>query len=496
MEDKDKDKCLPINDVQDLVLEEDSGKRQEMLNSLCIKYQMKQVRILKQLQDMLGEEEYRKRFVDDGIEREKEKVKEEIGAKINAVDMKQAVEEEIEKIEEAKEKTEVQKKIEEENIEEKRNVHFEDLKFCKIKRSSKKPFEPNWPNKPYTWDEIQEHIRSEENFGVLCGYEGLIIVDADKPEFRDFIQKELPKTFTVQTGGDTGGMHFYYICPQVKKKIVLQVAKEDKHFGEVQSWGAQCVGPGSIHVKTGRKYKIIEENGRMIPELDYEKLLAAIKPFSEDIKEKEARTMEELQKLKRDQVDKYGESDINTISILSVINDAGFKKATNGEFFGGNPWHGSRTGMNFWVNPSKNLAFCFRCSAGINIAQAIALNEGIIHTCSDKLTNDQFFRVLEIAYNKYGLKKTEVEYTDGSWIKKIVNKLKISELATEFGLNKCRDCSQELKFDDRVGRFTCNCGNHGNLVDITELWIKDIKRKKEEEELKEKQKKEEEKKDG
>jgi len=351
-------------------------------------------------------------------------------------------------------------------------VNFKDLRFCKIKKGTKKPYELNWPNKPYTWTEIQEHIKTEVNYGVLCGYEGLIIIDADTAELKEAVEKQLPKTFSVLTGGEVGGMHFYYICPEIKKKIVLQVAQEDKHYGEVQSWGAQCVGPGSIHIKTGRKYKIIEENNGFITELDYETLLSVIKPFSESIREKEQKSIEELKNLKREQNEKYGESDINTISILNVINTTGFKKATNGEIYGTNPWHGSRTGMNFWINPSKNLAFCFRCNSGINIAQAIALNKGVISSCSDKLNNDQFFRVLEYAYEEYGLKKKKIEYADGTWIKKVVDKLKVSELATEFGLANCWSCKNSLKFENDIGLFSCVCGNHGNIVDITERWIK------------------------
>jgi hypothetical protein len=361
------------------------------------------------------------------------------------------------------------------------------LRFCKIRRGTKKPFEIDWPNKPYSWAEIQEHIANECNYGVLCGYEGLIIVDADTQELKEAVEKSLPKTFTVKTGGDSGGMHFYYICPEVEKKIVLQIAQEDKHYGEVQSWGAQCVGPGSIHVKTGRKYEIMESNNEQITAIDYETLLSVIKPFSEVIKEKENKSIEELKNLKREQSEKYGESDINTISIISVINTAGFKKAANGEIYGANPWHGSRTGMNFWINPSKNLAHCFRCNAGLNIAQAIALNEGIISSCSDKLNTEQFFRVLEYAYEKYHLKKRKIEYTDGSWIKKVVEKLKISELAAEFDLMSCWTCGGALKFEDDVGTYSCVCGNRGNIVDVTEKWIERKMEEKEEEEEEEKE---------
>ena len=119
-------------------------------------------------------------------------------------------------------------------------VSFKDLRFCKIRKATKKPFEEDWPNKPYTWDEIQEHIQKEQNYGVLCGYEGLIVIDADSQEVRDAVDKELPPTFKVETGSK--GFHYYNICKDIKKKIVLQTA--EKHYGEIQGPGAQVVGPG------------------------------------------------------------------------------------------------------------------------------------------------------------------------------------------------------------------------------------------------------------
>jgi P4 family phage/plasmid primase-like protien len=257
--------------------------------------------------------------------------------------------------------------------------------------------------------EIGGHINIEKNYGVLCGYGGLIVIDCDTKELEEAITNTLPKTFKVRTG--SGGLHIYYICKTIKKKIVLQ--NDDKHFGEVQSVGTQVVGPGSIH-PNGNEYKVIDEGP--IAEITQEQLTLAVKPFMKEIKEEEIRTIRSLAN--------YGSSDINSISISNVISTAGFKRAANGEYYGTNPWHGSETGMNFWINDSKNLAHCFRCNCGLNVAQAIALENGIIKNCYDKLSKDDFKKVLDIAREKYGLKeKPRVE------IRKIVqeNKDKIAQ---------------------------------------------------------------------
>ena len=258
-------------------------------------------------------------------------------------------------------------------------------------RGTKKPFEKDWVNKPYSWEDIQEHIKVAQNYGVQCGYGGLIVIDSDTPELKKAIEESLPKTLRVKTG--SGGCHDYFICEEVKKKFVLTT---DKHYGEVQSFGTQVIGPGSLH-PNGNLYEV--EQDLEIATISIQELTNAIKPFMAEVKDKEERAQREITD--------YGESDINTLNIEDVMSTSGFKNKGNGEMYGENPWHGSSTGMNTWINPGKNVAFCFRCNAGINVAKAIALNEGIIHNCSDDLSKDDFKKVLDCAHEKYSLKKPE-----------------------------------------------------------------------------------------
>lgn len=268
------------------------------------------------------------------------------------------------------------------------------LRFCKIRFQTKKPFETDWVNKPYTWEQIQEHVKKEKNFGVLCGYGNLIVVDCDDVELHDRVRRELPQTFEVLTG--SGGKHCYFFCPELKKKIVLQ--NETKHYGEVQAMGAQVVAAGSIH-PTGTEYRINQD--LPIVTISLEELTTCIKPFIKEVFESEGISTRENREF-------IGDDDINSINITSVINMAGFKSARNGERYGSNPWHGSTTGSNFWVNASKNIAHCFRCDCGVSVAKAIALNEGIIKNCCDSLRGENFIKTREIAEQKYGLKKREV----------------------------------------------------------------------------------------
>lgn len=79
-------------------------------------------------------------------------------------------------------------------------------------------------------------------------------------------------------------------------------------------------------------------------------------------------------------------------------------------------------------------------------------------------------------------KKAEVKTTiqntgtpKGEWTRKIVDKINISELASEFGVEQCPICSYGLTFDNSRGWFICNkakynqgCDFKGNIVNFME----------------------------
>ena len=148
---------------------------------------------------------------------------------------------------------------------------YSELRYCRIKKKEKAPFEKEWQKKPYTFEEIQQYFVNE-NYGVLCGYGKLIIIDADEKELQIAVQDQLPDTLRIKTGG--GGYHNYFFCKDCKNKIVLT---SDKHYGEIQSWGSQCVGVGSIH-PNGNTYEIT--NNSKIAEISFDQIKEFIKPFS------------------------------------------------------------------------------------------------------------------------------------------------------------------------------------------------------------------------
>lgn len=265
-----------------------------------------------------------------------------------------------------------------------------DLKYCKVRRKDKRPFENDWTNKPYSYTDIKPWVELGNNYGVICGYGGLVVVDADEPEVVEHIERgALPPTFTVKT---SKGYHYYYFCKELLKKIILQ---NGKHYGEVQSWGTQVVGPGSLHPNGGTYKQLNTLPIQTISEVD---LLAGLRPF---LPIEKAYTQAETE------LKNYADSDINNVKITSVISLSKSRSVGNGEMLGENPWHGSTNGGNMAINASKNLAHCFRCNTGMNVAQVIAREHGIISECGGHLSKEQFVSVLKIAQDKYGLKKPE-----------------------------------------------------------------------------------------
>lgn len=266
------------------------------------------------------------------------------------------------------------------------------FKFCRIKKGKKKPFEKDWTNKSYSYKEIKPFL-PKENYGVLCGYENLAVIDADNEDLQVAIENMLPETYRVKTG--RGGTHNYFIIRDLDQKLILET-EDGTHLGEVQWKGQQVVGPNSIHPNRN-KYE--EINQKPITEIPAKLIYEKFKPFIKQIKEAEENKEWEIKE----------HSEIDDLSVASIFGTSGLK-AHGSEYYGSHPIHGSEGGMNFWINPSKNIWHCFRHNSGGGPLSAIAVKEGIID-CSDArkgvLRGDKAIQSIEKAREKYGLKEKE-----------------------------------------------------------------------------------------
>ena len=273
-----------------------------------------------------------------------------------------------------------------------------DLRFCLILRGKKAPFEQAWQesaNYVYNDPRLLSHIASGGNYGVVCGFGNLTVIDCDSSEVVTAVETELPETFVVRTG--RGNKHFYYFVAGMTEPIRMR-DKEGKavvgHLGDVQFTGKQCVAPPSIG-PNGNRYEI--EKDAPIATIKISQLRAALHDFIKD--DTEAAKIEEMAEMSE------GGLDFGTLNIADVIDTSGLKKKGSA-YQGAHPFHGSTTGNNFKIDMAKNLWKCWRCDSGGGILSLIAVVNGILD-CQDALPGglrgEKFKEVVEIAQQKYGL---------------------------------------------------------------------------------------------
>lgn len=255
--------------------------------------------------------------------------------------------------------------------------------FVKLRASSKIPIEQGWQNIHHSFQEANSWINQGFNYGVIGGRGDLIVIDADTPEIIRLVETHLPSTFTVKS--PRKGAHYYFLCPDITKKIVLK--KDGVHYGEIIASGSQVVGSGSIHPETGTEYQVI--NDIEIAKVSRENIYSAL-----------------AERLTLDLPAKDKEAEIDHISVIDVLNKRGIQTKTIGDqLFCSHPVHGSSNGNNFVVNPEKNVWHCFRCNTGGGALSLIAVLEGVIdcaQAVSGALRGDKFNQVLQIAQDQYG----------------------------------------------------------------------------------------------
>lgn len=270
--------------------------------------------------------------------------------------------------------------------------------YIKVAKCSKRPVEREWPQHPMKPDDpsLQRHLARGGNYGVVGG-SGIVILDADMEEIKRAVTEYLPRTFTVQSPGSLG-WHCYYRSNLKKPIRLYDVKKGGKrvNVGDVQGAGKMVVGPGCFH-PNGKRYEIIVD--LPFAYVSEGELREALGPWTVSNKAVEALT----RRARR-------ETHLMSINILDVVALAGLRKQ-GGEYYGPHPVpsHGSTTGRNFWVNPSKNVWHCFRHDTGGGPLLWVAVEEAIIR-CEEALPGalkgEVFRRVLE-AVERRGFKVPE-----------------------------------------------------------------------------------------
>jgi len=255
-----------------------------------------------------------------------------------------------------------------------------DLRYDVILRGQKKPEGLRWSteaNYPYGHPVLAGYLAEGHNYGVLTGIGGLVVLDVDDLARLDAlgIIDKLPETLIVRTG--RGGLHFYYICPELKQKIILEdpglkdFEGDPLHLGELQALGQQVVGPGSRH-PNGNIYEVIKDVPiAIIARAD---LLTILSPL------KQIRNADVEPSRKRRNTRDASLGDL--IPIDQVAWPEHVKERAGAEVRGSHPLHGSTSGKNFAINTAKNCWHCFRHRSGGGPLEWLAVEAGLIR-CED-----------------------------------------------------------------------------------------------------------------
>ena len=283
-----------------------------------------------------------------------------------------------------------------------------DKAYIKLGYRLKTPVE-KWRdlNNQYFLDQLSDW---RGNIGRVCGVADIVVLDIDAPDRVDELGIKLFETYAVKTG--SGGYHLYYRIPNAKKVIIHDTDK--KHLGELQCMGQYVVSPGSIH-PNGNYYQHINP-GVEILDISQEEVLS---PFRGVCK-----LSDELAKPKVDWAPTGSTDDpFSKVSVEDVWN-AKVTEVRGEQLFCSHPNHGSDTGHNLVIHPSKNVWRCWRCHSGGGAALAVAVRYGIID-CSDArpgaLRGSKYIETLEKAREKgiikapeslYSYEKEELEFND------------------------------------------------------------------------------------
>lgn len=268
-----------------------------------------------------------------------------------------------------------------------------EFRFVLINKGSKVPLEENWQetgNHPFDDKILLNHLEKGGNYGIVGGFGNLVIIDCDKKAIEERVEALLPKTFKVRTGRE--GAHYYYYCKDITAPIRLTETIAGD-VGDVQWQGKQVVAPGSTH-KNGKQYLV--EQDKEIATVSIQQIKLAIAPWISKEKEKEVEII----------------AQDNSLKILDVVDVSKLKKHGE-EYYGAHPLHGSDSGMNFWINPSKNCWHCFRHDSGGGPLSYIAVKEGIIdcaQSISGALRGDNYKNTFAKAIEKYGMKEVIIKF--------------------------------------------------------------------------------------
>ena len=236
------------------------------------------------------------------------------------------------------------------------------FRFCLIRTKSKQPKEFSWQernNYQFDDDKLINHIKNGSNYGVVCGYGNLVVLDFDSEQVQNEITPKLPPTFTVKTG--SGLLHKYYYCDDPASFKILD--EEKNTLVDVQGRGKQVIAPGSIH-PNGNTYEVVDSSDVVSISMSNVKAL-----FGKWLMKKQPET-------------NRVHNDLDKPSLTSVLSQYGIDTSRNPTQC---PWHSSKGGKCFSFSESKGLWHCFHCEEKGDVISFVQKNNNcsFIDACKE-----------------------------------------------------------------------------------------------------------------
>jgi len=281
---------------------------------------------------------------------------------------------------------------------------------------------------------------------------------------KELFEKLLKETLVIRSAHM--GIHIYLLCDSVPESIGEAVKKDGKNLMDLLGLDRQVVGPYSVinhrfcdakkcpwkqemqekneekdvytayervspHLKIAKiRKETLAKLFRQIAEKGYE-LSSKLEQWLFGSKKQETGKRETEEKEETEKTGKLSEDEIRKmvrehaecvarfrnektgieIPIMKVLEAYGIRdlKQSGEELYGPHPVHGSTTGRNFWINPNKNVWYCFRHKSGGSAIDLIGVLEGIIQ-CEEAvihLEKEKFAAIMEKALEKGIISKKE-----------------------------------------------------------------------------------------
>lgn len=260
----------------------------------------------------------------------------------------------------------------------------------------KSPYEVGWTKNTkyrYNSDKWLAYLKKAENYdgpslsyGILTGYENLLVIDVDSERIQESLLKDHPdifgKTLSVKTAGK-GLLHFYFICDKEPKSFKC-FDSDGKTLFDAQGIGKQVVGPGS-RLQNGRSYDIVNNAAPMT--LSYDMIRNLLMGYNENtfLRTEKYDSIEDVKRVtSEDPIINEIHSRINIRMLLSTmgISSSGDSMSC--------PFHPSVHGKCLHI--TGDIFYCFHCHIGGDVF--VLWQE--YHQCNFTTAKDQLMELAGI----------------------------------------------------------------------------------------------------